>query len=294
MTTRNESLASILDRVQSSLEMAACNFGNALPSHLAVGSTFCQNTIMLIHLLNLDRSKDRLSEFATTNRHLSAISRVPAVDGTQLDVASLVRQGLIAEGLIAKDFYTVGALGAALSHVSLWQLAVETNQILTIAEDDAVFHSQFEALAPEVMKKLPEDWDLLSWGWNFDLFMCFELMDGVSYCLAQFEQERLRANIDKFQTQAIDPKLFRLIWQFGTSCYTLSPKGARALQGICMPLRPTVAEFPPALRTQLRAGHFRNVGIDSAMNNAWSQLKAYVCFPPLVLSKNEQPKSTIR
>src|SRR5262245_6096526 len=106
---------------------------------------------MLIHLLNLDRSKDRLAEFASVNCHLSAISRVPAVDGSRLDIAALTKQGVLGEGLVAKDFYTIGAVGAALSHTSLWQTAVETNQVLTVAEDDAIFHSRFEATAPEVM-----------------------------------------------------------------------------------------------------------------------------------------------
>jgi GR25 family glycosyltransferase involved in LPS biosynthesis len=249
---------------------------------------------MLIHLLNLDRSKDRLAEFAAHNRHLTAISRVPAVDGESLNVQSLLQQGSIADGLVAKDFYTIGALGAAFSHISLWQTVIETGQPLTIAEDDAIFHSQFESLAPEVMKKLPPDWDFILWGWNFDLFMSFEMLPGVSYCLAQFDQERLRANIEKFQNQPIDPRAFRLNWGFGIFCYTISPKGARALQEKCLPLRPTTAAFLPATKVQLRAGHFRNVGIDSAMNNAWADLNAFVCFPPLVVSKNEAEKSTIQ
>lgn len=249
---------------------------------------------MLIHLINLDRCRDRLVEFASVNRHLTAISRVPAVDGETLDVAALVKQGLIGEGLVARDYYTVGAVGAALSHISLWQTAAETGNFLTIAEDDAIFHSQFETLAPAVMAKLPANWDVISWGWNFDLFMCFEMLPGISHCLGQFEQERFRANAEKFQHQAIDPQIFRLVWQFGTSCYSVSPAGARALQDKCLPLRPTMAAFPPAARAQPHAQHFRNVGIDSAMNNVWAELSAYICFPPLVVSRNEAAKSTIQ
>lgn len=217
---------------------------------------------MLIYLINLDRCRDRLVEFASVNRHLNAIARVPAVDGESLDMASLVQQGIIAEGLVAKDFYTVGAVGAAFSHISLWQTAEEANDILTIAEDDAVFHSEFETLAPAVIKKLPPDWDLISWGWNFDLFMCFEILPGVSHCLAQFDQDRLRLSAEAFQRQAIDPGVFRLLWQFGTSCYTVSPKGARALQEKCLPLQSTVADFPPAARVPPHTRYFRNVGID--------------------------------
>jgi glycosyl transferase, family 25 len=249
---------------------------------------------MLIHLINLNRSKDRLAAFAVANPHLTAISRVPAVDGETLDIPSLISQGVIDQGLVTKDFYTVGALGAAYSHLSLWQLAIDSNQPVTVAEDDVFFHSQFEALAPALIGKLPADWDLISWGWNFDFFMCFEMLPGVSHCLAQFEQDRLRAGIGAFQSQAIDPRAFRLVWQFGTPCYTISPKGARALQSLALPLRPTVAAFPPGVRAQQRSGHYKNVGIDSAMNNAWPTVNGYICFPPLVVTKNEPGLSTIQ
>jgi glycosyl transferase family 25 len=249
---------------------------------------------VLIHLINLDRSRDRLSVFASSNPHLTAISRVPAVDGAALDIPSLVEQGVIEKGLVAADFYTVGALGAAFSHLSMWQLASDTDQPVTVTEDDVFLHSQFETLAPRIIEKLPPDWDLISWGWNFDLFMCFEMLPGVSHCLAQFEQDRSRAGIETFQKQAIDPQVFRLIWQFGTPCYTVSPKGARALQGKVLPLRPTTASFPPGIRAQAHAGHFKNVGIDSAMNNAWEAVNAYICFPPIAVTKNESSKSTIQ
>jgi len=249
---------------------------------------------MLIHLINLDRSKDRLAAFVDANKHLTSVSRVPAVDGATLDIASLVAKDTIADGLVASEFYTVGALGAAFSHLSMWQTAIETNAVLTVAEDDGIFHGQFETLAPNLLQKLPSDWDLISWGWNFDLFMCFEMLPGVSHCLAQFEQDRMRAGVEVFQKQAIDPQMFKLIWQFGTPCYTISPKGAQALLDRSLPLRPTTTAFPPGARVQPGAGNFRNVGIDSVMNGAWSELNAFVCFPPLVISKNESAKSTIQ
>jgi GR25 family glycosyltransferase involved in LPS biosynthesis len=249
---------------------------------------------MLIHLINLDRCTDRLTEFVAFNRHLTAISRVPAIDGTTLDIPSLSQKGLVGDGLVSKDFYTIGALGAALSHVSLWQTAIESNETLTIAEDDAIFHSQFEVQAPELINTLPTDWDFILWGWNFDLFLCFEMMAGVSFSLCQFEQDRLRENIAQFQQQPIATRAFKLRWAFGIPCYSITPKGARALQSKCLPLRPTIASFPPAARVPPHAQHFRNVGIDSAMNNAWAELNAYICFPPMVVSRNEANKSTIQ
>ena len=249
---------------------------------------------MQVHLINLDRSRDRLASFLATNAHLTKVSRFPAIDGRSLDLSALIRAGVMAEGLLHKDYYTLGAVGAAMSHISLWEEATKTGTPLTIAEDDAIFHSRFEAHAGEVIGCLPPDWDLILWGWNFDLFLCFEMLPGISISLSQFEQDRLRANVARFPDIPVSPRAFPLLWSFGIPCYSVTPKGARALKALCLPLNPTIASFPPAARTPLHAHLFRNVGIDSAMNNAYSKISAHVCFPPLVVTCNERATSTIQ
>jgi hypothetical protein len=49
----------------------------------------------------------------------------------------------------------------------------------------------------------------------------------ISKSLSQFAQERLRANISRFQRQASVP--FRCAGPFGTACYWVTPQGAGAL-----------------------------------------------------------------
>ena len=248
---------------------------------------------MQIRVINLDRSKDRLNEFMALNSHLTSVSRFAAIDGQSSDFSELVRRGLAGEGLLAADYYSVGAVGAALSHIALWDSAIASNVPITVAEDDAIFHSRFESHAAEVLDSLPPDWAFILWGWNFDLFLSFEMLPGVSMSLSLFEQERLRRNAAHYQTEPISPRAFALHWAFGLPCYTVTPAGARILKAHCLPLRPTIAHFPPAARI-LPAGCFRNVGIDSAMNNAYSKLGAHVCFPPLVVTQNEHSRSTIQ
>jgi hypothetical protein len=48
-----------------------------------------------VHVINLDRSPERLAEFRSVNRHLAGLSRAVAFDGSKLDLAELERQGLI-------------------------------------------------------------------------------------------------------------------------------------------------------------------------------------------------------
>jgi hypothetical protein len=39
---------------------------------------------------------------------------------------------------------------------------------------------------------------------------------------------------------------------------------------------------------------FPNNGIDIAMNAAFSNINAYVCVPPLIVTKNEHAESTVQ
>ena len=248
---------------------------------------------MHIHLVNLDRSPDRLTEFCDLNRYLTSVSRFAAVEGKSLDLDNLVRQGLVTKDILSKDFFSPGALGCAMSNIALWDKAIANNQTVTISEDDAIFNYQFEQRADELLKTLPPDWDLIYWGFNFDMFLCFDMNPGVSPCVATFDQDQMRAGTAAFQKQSIKPQAFKAIWVFGTSCYSISPRGAQVLKSKILPLRPQVVAIPEAKRVPSFGASFRTVGIDNCINAVHRQINSFVCFPPLVVSKNEPEKSTM-
>jgi glycosyl transferase, family 25 len=69
-----------------------------------------------IHLVNLDRSTDRLATFRAVNSHVMPhITRFPAIDGKTVTRATGVEQGIIAPDLGYKD----GALGYGARPVGL-------------------------------------------------------------------------------------------------------------------------------------------------------------------------------
>lgn len=247
---------------------------------------------MRVHVISLDRTPERFNTFATVNRHLADVTRYAAVDGRHLDTAALVARGLIASDVLAT--YSPSALGCALSHVGLWTAASESDRALTVAEDDAIFHGDFDRLAESAMRELPPDWDIVLWGFNFDGFMSFEMLPGVSYCLGQFDQAGMRAGITTFQRLALSPRLFRLRWAFGTVCYSISPKGARLVRSEICPLRPIISVIPEGARARPGGTHFRSVGPDNAMCSLYPRLNAFVSMPPLVVSKNEPENSTVQ
>jgi glycosyl transferase, family 25 len=232
-----------------------------------------------IDLINLDRSTSRLAEFTAVNRHLREVVRWSAVDGIMLDPAALVAQGLI--GPTVPRYYSKRNLGGALSHIGLWERAINTGQPLTISEDDAIFHYNFEAYATAILGGLPRNCDIVLWGWNLDSLLQFAMLPGVSPCLCSFDQTAMRAGIASFQSLPLSPQPFRLLMTFGIMCYTIFPAGARALKQACVPLHAAMFSFPGF------AHEIPNAAIDIAMASLYPRLSAFVCFPPIVLSKNE-------
>ena len=240
---------------------------------------------MDIRVINLDRSKDRLLTFETLNRHLNLkFLRFPAVDGKDAERGPLVDRGIITADLCYSD----GALGCALSHLALWDLAIAQDQSLTICEDDAIFNRGFEGAAESLIKALPGDWHMILWGWNFDSVLLFDMIPGVSPCLGVFNQARMRMGIDAYQSASLMPRPFRLVRAFGTVGYTISPMGARALKQHCLPLR-NLEVFFPGLERMLP-----NSGIDIMLNDAYPRINACVSFPPLIITRNLHSISTVQ
>jgi len=245
-----------------------------------------------VHFINLDRSTDRLAEFKAVNSHLAEVTRIPAIEEQRIDIQSLTQQGLVKGDILS--MYPIGAVCQALSHRALWNKAIESGMPITIADDDAIFNLNFDFCAAEVIKTLPPDWDVILWGWNFDLFMIFDMLPGVSPCVCQFDQDKMRLNTRAFQQMSISPRAHKLIWSFGHTSYTVSPKGAESLRSRCFPLQPMLVPCPEGIRTPPHSPNYRNVGLDNTMNNVYRHLNAFICFPPLVISTNEHAKSTIQ
>jgi GR25 family glycosyltransferase involved in LPS biosynthesis/glycosyltransferase involved in cell wall biosynthesis/SAM-dependent methyltransferase len=238
---------------------------------------------LTIHVINLDRSVDRLTEFRRRNPHLGRVVRFPAVDGRTLD-----RSRLIDEGIIASDLqYSEGALGCAISHMELWKMAVREQRPITIAEDDVLFTHHFEARSRSLLACLPIDWDIVFWSFNFEQKVWVEALPEVARAQFDFYEGPLRRNIENFQELDANSVLFKLGHLFGAICYSISPKGSRALLDFCIPLRAMHIDFPGFAVT------IGNEGIDCVMNGAYPSLRAFVCVPPLVVTDN-RGKSTIR
>lgn len=239
---------------------------------------------MQMRLLNLDRSSDRLALFRARNPHLAGIERVSAVDGRLAD-----RRRLIEHGIMSPDLnYSDGAVGCAMSHLTQWRDAAQGGEPLTIIEDDAVLCANFEEESARVLAGLPDDWEYVMWGFNFDAPLTFHLGEGLSPCTSAFDQAAMRQDIRNFASRRVSTMAFRLLRGFGTVCYSISPRGAMRLVEFCLPLRPMDTMHPGL------AHRIANAGIDNMLARVWPEMAAYVAVPPLALTENDHRVSTIQ
>lgn len=239
---------------------------------------------MRIHLINLDRTPDRLAAFMKLNGHLRDVSRFSAVDGRHVN-----RSELVASAVIEPDLdYTDGALGNSLSHIGLWDRCIETDEPLTVCEDDAIFNLSFDEVADAVIKLLPPDWHLVLWGWNFDAVVLLDIIPGVSPAVMMFNQKQMREGVAAFQSARLAPRPFRLLTAFGTVCYTISPAGARMLRRLCIP----IGRAPVVLPQTNQA--IANKDLSISLIGAFPEINAFGSLPPLAITRNEHGVSTIR
>lgn len=240
---------------------------------------------MDIHVINLDRSADRMSAFKAINGPLPVnFIHFPAIEGE-----SVARGPLVERGIISADLrYGGGALGNALSHLALWDLAIGKNQSLTICEDDAILNSGFARSAEPLLQSLPADWHIILWGWNFDSILLFDMVPGVSPCLGMFDQDRMRMGVEAFQSAEIQSRHFRLFKAFGVVSYSVSPRGAEAIKNHCLPLSNRDVFIPGLGRA------VPNTAIDVALNEVYPRINAFISFPPLVITRNFHTNSTVQ
>jgi glycosyl transferase, family 25 len=235
-------------------------------------------------VISLQRTPERLTRFRAVNRHVRA-DLLQAVDGATVDRVALESSGIIAPNLP----YTDGALGNTLSHLAFWDQVIAAQRPMTVFEDDAVVNGQFMETAPTVLAGLPSDWHICLWGFNFDDHLAFGPLPGIATCIASFDQEALRANLDKFRHLKLRPMAYRLLRAFGIVSYALSPAGAKLLRERCLPV-PAVAFQLPGLPHATR-----NTGFDVTLNAlGYPHVNAYVCFPPLVVTPNDWSVSTVQ
>ncbi|NVN02505.1 MULTISPECIES: glycosyltransferase family 25 protein [Asaia] len=235
-------------------------------------------------VINREVDKERLASFFRSNGHVGRIERVTGVEGQAVSLDDLVRRGVAETGLR----YTQGALGAALSHLGLWSQSVQQGAPLAIFEDDALLCRNFDSESERLIAELPEGWDVLLLGYNFNAPITIDALPGITRGTVTLDEKQMQGNAGLFANEEVVARAFRLQQAFGLCAYVVSPKGARALLERCLPLR--AQEYQQLGLERM----VRNVGIDVVTSYHYRQLDAFGAFPPLAISPNDKSGSSTR
>lgn len=236
-------------------------------------------------VISLKRTPERLQQFRAATQQLGLrIEALEAVDGLELDREDLEQDGLISVALP----WGPGAIGAALSHRQCWLGAIKSNRPVCIFEDDVVLRHDFAARAVELLATLPDEWDLIHFGYNTDSILDVEAAPGLNV-RGEFDPRYSSAlELERFAASSGRVAPARLHRVFGACCYAVSPRGANKLIEGCFPLSVKSVVFH-ALRLYILPQTS-----DVVMNGLYQQMHAYVCLPPVAMPINDKKASTVQ
>jgi len=145
-------------------------------------SESCMNPVLKdidfeIYLINLDRNMKRLQlflkQYQSSDLHFKTIQRVPAVDGKNLDITQYLSDRAFKEikniettGYRTKHYQlTRGAVGCYLSHLKTYKQIADSDKAFgLIFEDDVNIAPDFYVKLNKILKKVPNNWDILLLG----------------------------------------------------------------------------------------------------------------------------------
>jgi glycosyl transferase family 25 len=183
--------------------------------------------------------------------------------------------------------YSMPAIGAALSHRELWQQCLSRGEVIAVFEDDAWLRQDFEAQLDTLLQRA-SGWDVMLFGCNTNTGIELAVTPHVSlrggFTVAYPQPEHL-AEFSKMRDAV---ELCRVLLALGICGYAVTPRGAGQLLRYCFPLdnRP--------IRLAVTGRRIRAYGIDCMMADAYPKMRALLCWPPLVMTPNEQRGSQIQ
>lgn len=245
---------------------------------------------MRFNVINLPARADRRAQFMAWNaRPGIEMTWVNAAIGAELD-----RGELIAQNIITTDnaIFNAGALGAAVSHRTLWLAARAAATPTIICEDDACLRGDTAQHAQTLLTQLPADWHICYLGYNTDAVVATQSVDGLK-ALLMFDESAKRAPgyFDAFaRLHAPAPALLQCYQAWGVLGYAVSPIGAQRLLELCFPMRADTEIFMFGQNRKLKP-----YGIDGMINVALQRapLNAYCLHPPLIVGPNDPATSDI-
>ena len=240
---------------------------------------------MKIFVIHVDAHHVRKKQFLINNPALANFTWFRAIEGSTVDFQKLLEDGIINPGLEMIP----NSLGLTLTVLELLKMCVEINEPITIMEDDAIAHPNFEKTSETLLESISKTFDVIFWGWNFDALMWL-LPFGAKHPIKIVsdriqEKEFLPEFSENFQ--GVNHQLIPLGHQWGTMCWSVSPEGARKILDRILPID-TEAYEKRHLNLWVKP-----IAVDELIGKLIPDIIAFTCFPPLCFAINDKTESTI-
>ena len=208
--------------------------------------------------------------------------RVDGVDGIE-QLATIGSTKIITQP--AREGWTLGALGTALSHMLCWRRCSLGTEPVVIMEDDVILANNWQQ---ELQQLILANQQLVLLGWNLDSMLHAELFENQEF-ISLFEPAYPDIGRLKNIVNSKEPrKLRRLRSAFGLPAYWLTPKMAKNLIKSIERLEVLPIELKRGFPT------CQSSGIDGLLNIHYWSLEAAIVMPPLALAINNTHESLTR
>lgn len=170
----------------------------------------------------MEKYKERIKNINSIIKktNLTRSQKFNAIDGEKLDRNNLLENGIISNKVDKK--MKNGALGCAMSHITLWKKLVSSDkQYMIILEDDLTVDVQFREKLVNYIKFLPKDYDYSSLAVN-----------PVIQYKSKFNKN---LKINEYVKKGYP--------EYGTMAYIISKKGAKKLLKLCIPIYTTIDDM---------------------------------------------------
>jgi GR25 family glycosyltransferase involved in LPS biosynthesis len=234
-------------------------------------------------VVNLDRQPEKYERFLKRNEGCGiAFERFPAVDGLKLTNEEVMAMGIVAPG----SRFAQGAVGGTASMSLIWKLVAEQDEPALVFEDDCTIRHDINAHLARLLPSLG-DWDMLVLGCNTDSVLDLELAPGMKSIMVFRPPRPDDVSDAAFQRSTSQVAAFRLNCCFGPGGYVLSPAGARRMYPYWLPMDHRLVTIEALGNRALPT-----MGADMMANSIYPFVKAYACFAPLVVPRNDSATST--
>lgn len=130
------------------------------------------------YIINLDRNPERLNNFLhsfyVSDLYDQKLNRFQAYDGKLLKLENHIKDSRILDGIYNTEInkyrlkhnqLTRGAVGCYLSHLELIKYTSQSNLPSLIFEDDAIMYPHIGKKIEQLLKTVPDNWDVLLVGY---------------------------------------------------------------------------------------------------------------------------------